>query len=292
MSDEKPEAPVDDNNGEEKINRKTIIYIVLTILMVLAILASIILPGIIRDKDSPSGEGDVSFTPTTTAPENPDGNALPGDNLSDKEKENMYGNGGVGLPEGTGDPGPATLREFTPTYLPKKEPLTSPVAPTGAPLSEDEKHGHEHYAPYDPKKMDPQQLSKIHIQDMFSFDISDDGGWKNSMEDIINKYGTERAKQVGFRPTRLGDPNQHVPEWEMMKLRGNMKVVSAVQPTGSERISDTVIRYDYTMMPRLVGKNETTRLHDVNSSLYMKHENGGWYIDAYEVDYNTPMDIY
>lgn len=256
---------MEENKGNKDTNKvspksKRELIIVSAVLAAIAVGAYFMIPD---DSDTSQtgadGERVISTGTMTTSTEQPEEDAalLDTDNPGNGS---MYATGTVTIP--------TSIPSYTPSYIPEESDVTDPSPTLRSNNS----------AP-------PAVVARRAAQDMFSYPVVADNGIRRSITDALNMYGTERAKQEGFRPWWMG--SEHTTEWELASVKGNQVINSTVDMMSEEFISNDTIKYNYLVKPRVSSPDSTTKLHDINLFIYMKNVNGEWKVDAYEIDQNT-----
>lgn len=295
MSDkEKTPSPFDSQSHKESEDdgskKKKIIIITSVVVVILLVIAGFFLfkgkeeePG--KDDDpstsqtaDPSyqapgdgeGEGDDPQTaPPSQSPKNNDGI------IDDGKGFDLDENGNIKRSVNTDAP------LYRDTYLPEKEEVDDPVDTevNTEGLSQGELEDGVDYR--DNKRAPVKGLAQLAAQSMMTPDMND-GGYEKSIEDILNKYGTKKAKKEGFRKWWTGQ--DHTPEFEIMSLNGDKIIAAAkVDPGNTEFYANNILKVRVNGTPRVMGGDGSTAvLNPIKMDLYMKKVNGAWYIDAYD----------
>lgn len=231
--------------------------VIISIIAVLIVILGVLIyfkPWDSNENNSSGGESVGQDTTTSSAPATP---------LLDNENPgngSMYGDSNSTRPQ--------NIPGYKPSYIPESSTVDNPVPTERSPQS----------AP-------PNVIATNSARDMFSYPVKTDYGVRESITDVLNKYGTDRAKQVGFRPWWLGD--DHTAEWKMAAVRGNQVIESSANIESEEYTANDTVKYIITVSPRMNAPTNTSKLPDVSLNVWMKNVDGKWLIDAYEIDPNT-----
>lgn len=276
----------DSEGGDGK--KKKIAIIVTVIVVILAIVLGFFF---LRGKE---GEGGIDNDPTTSETVDPTYQS-PSDGEDDdpqtappsqspRESDGLIDDGyGFDLDENgnvrrSTDTNAPLYRD---TYLPEKEEVDDPVS-TEVDTEGLSVHELEDGVDYrDNKRAPVKGLAQLAAQSMMTPDMND-GGYEKSIEDMLNKYGTKKAKKEGFRKWWTGQ--DHTPEFEIMSLNGDKIITAAkVDPGNTEFYANNILKVRVNGTPRVMGGDGSTAvLNPIKMDLYMKKVNGAWYIDAYD----------
>ena len=231
-----------------------------------------------EDEDSSSQETTTSSTepnPTTVDPSKSSDPTNPSEEGIIPSEEN---NGDVEVMPYPGDD------FFRDPYLPTPEPVTDPPYEGdnyGMSDAYDDGHNHALIRADDPDKAPPETTANLAVLDMFTVDMSQ-GGYRESIEEVLNRVGTEKAKREGFRPWWVSE-NEHTAAWNMYAASGT-QLITAAKYDGKKIINNDTIMYRYELIPRLVGDSTDTKLPNSGVDIYMKQVGKGWRVDAYRID--------
>lgn len=175
--------------------------------------------------------------------------------------------------------------DYKDPYIPTKEKNIDNPAPTGVRQPEGHKDHEGEYDLFDNNVASMQTISELSAIGMLSPYITKDGGYKISIQQILNQYGTEKAKKEGFRPWSIGE--EHTQAWLSAANRGDGKgrIVATADTSNrkTEWYANNMVRVDMKLEQYSYVNNIRTPLGEQPITLYMKMVDNKWLIDAYDL---------
>lgn len=308
--DNMPQTPDPQHNGDtadDKKNNKKLLAALISVIIVIALLVVFFINrgGEDGDEDTSAqtGETTTSHTPDETPPaitaserpttqesqtrdpDSPPSTDDPDYGMIEEGFGHRYDRNGNRILSTNPD-----APEYDDGYLPKKEPITDPVE-TGVRaegLYEGDDMRDAGYDRLDQSVASVTGLSNLLAMSMMSPRIAEGGGYEESIMSVINQYGTDHAKEYGFRPWYV--EGEHTDSWESAVLRGGGQIIANTNASNIEHewINNSTVKTTHTV-------EQTSRVGGVNTpmgkqkvSLYMKMIDGKWYVDAYQFESGYP----
>lgn len=279
---------------DDKKETKKLLIISIILIVFLALLGYIIFYNGDDSRDNREGSGDSESTTIIQTP--PQGSISPRENNSESPTSNQNDN----IPEDIGKYGPGNGSMFspdnpedlntdensvnyTPEYLPTPGPVDNPIDNR---KDVDIFGGNIHAD--NPAEAPTYLLVRTYASDMMNIEINEKSGYRNAFNDTINKYGTENAKKYGFRPWWISGP-EHTQEWNLLASQGGYRIENTFTVNDEKYISNDIIRYSVTAMPRLHGNGGETRMQNIDMDIYLKYVDGKWLLDAYQFKNGYPQ---
>lgn len=310
------------SSQDEKEKRLTVVSIVVIVILALILAGGLGYMAYVKSKDK--GDDDTQAQPesSTSQTVSPDdkGEFSSGDRKTEtptatqQEAESSYS--GM-IPEEYRRPGSLGIIEqgdklrnydklkvkFQDKYYPQPEEITNPVE-LGPRIEEDEDehvddaHTHAHnYDAADPNVASAGGFANRMAINMLSPVIAENGGYKTSVEQTLDEFGSDHAKKHGFRPWFVGEP--HTDAWKSAVARGGGYIIATADRDDQEleRISnDTVMVKQKTKQWSIVDDIRTP-LGEQDVYLFLKqvptkdahgHPGSKWLIDAYSFGDSYP----
>lgn len=284
----------DKNNDESKKETRKLILMGIVLIIILAFLGYIIF----HDDNSTEDDGDNSdSSESTTIIHTPPQSSIPKEegnvesptstqNNDIQEDISKYGpgNGSMFSPSNPEDLNtPENSIDYTPEYLPTPEPVDNPIDNR---KDVDIFGGNIHAD--NPAEAPTYLLVRTYAADMMNIDINENSGYRQSFENTIEKYGTENAKQYGFRPWWISG-SDHTQEWNLLASQGGYRIENTFTINDESYIANDIIKYSITAMPRMHGNGGETRMQNVDMDIYLKYVDGKWLLDAYQFKNGYPQ---
>lgn len=182
--------------------------------------------------------------------------------------------------------------DYKDPYIPTKEKNIDNPANTGVRQPEGHEDHEGEYDLFDNGVASMQTISELAAIGMLSPYITKDGGYKTSIQQVLNQYGTEKAKKEGFRPWSVGE--EHTLAWLSAANRGDGKgrIVATLDDSNrkTEWYANDIVRVDMDLEQFSYVNNIRTPLGKQSITLYMKMIDNKWLIDAY--DFPKPPTFY